>query len=74
MCVVSKRESPAEMWGFFKPIIMRRKIKSGIIYSTILKPGQRATDKRYRDGVDTGRFSSNTIPLPLKPKNSVNKN
>ena len=35
---------------------MRRKIKSGIIYSTILKPGQRATDKRYKDGVDTGRF------------------
>ena len=50
---------------------MRRKIKSGIIYSTILKPGQRAIDKRYKDGVGTGRFSSNTIPLPLKPKSSL---
>lgn len=38
------------------------------MYSTILKPGQRTTDKRYKDGVDTGRFSVNTIPFPIKPK------
>lgn len=23
-------------------------------------------DKRYKDGVDKGRFGNNTIPLPLK--------
>ena len=47
---------------------MRKRIKTNIVYSTILKPGERATDKRYKDGVDTGRFSSNKIPLPLKPR------
>lgn len=47
---------------------MRRRIKGGIVYSTRLKPGERAMDKRYKDGVDTGRFSSNRVPLPLKPK------
>lgn len=47
---------------------MRRRIKKGIVYSTRLKPGERAMDKRYKDGVDTGRFSKNTIPLPLKPR------
>lgn len=47
---------------------MRKRIKKGIVYSTILKPGERAKDKRYKDGVDTGRFSSNKIPLPLKPR------
>ena len=74
MCVWLVNEKALQKCGaFLKPIIMRRKIKSGIIYSTILKPGQRATDKRYKNGVDTGRFSSNTIPLPLKPRNSVNK-
>lgn len=46
---------------------MRRRIKPNVVYSTILKPGERATDKRYKDGVDTGRFSSNRVPLPLKP-------
>lgn len=33
------------------------------------KPGERKwLDGRYKDGVDKGRFSSNTIPLPLKPR------
>lgn len=50
---------------------MRRRIKSNIVYSTVIKPGQRPTDKRYKDGVDTGRFSSNRVPLPLKPKSPV---
>ena len=72
MCVWLVNKKALQKCGaFLKPIIMRRKIKSGIIYSTILKPGQRAIDKRYKDGVDTGRFSSNTIPLPLKPKSSL---
>lgn len=53
---------------------MRKRIKPNIVYSTILKPGERATDKRYKDGVDTGRFSSNKIPLPLKPKTIPNAN
>ena len=72
MCVWLVNEKALQKCGaFLKPIIMRRKIKSGIIYSTILKPGQRATDKRYKDGVDTGRFSSNKVPLPLKPMSPV---
>ena len=74
MCVWLVNEKALQKCGaFLKPIIMRRKIKSGIIYSTILKPGQRATDKRYKDGVDTGRFSSNKVPLPLKPMNPISK-
>lgn len=60
------------MWGFFmKFIIMRKRItaKQRIVWSTsTLKPGERAMDKRYKDGVDTGRFSSNKLPLPLKPR------
>ena len=72
MCVWLVNEKALQKCGaFFKPIIMKRKIKSGIIYSTILKPGQRATDKRYKDGVDTGRFSSNKVPLPLKPMSPI---
>jgi hypothetical protein len=74
MCVWLVNEKALQKCGaFLKPIIMRRKIKSGIIYSTILKPGERAIDKRYKDGVDTGRFSSNKVPLPLKPMNPISK-
>lgn len=50
---------------------MRKRIKPNIVYSTILKPGERATDKRYKDGVDTGRFSSNRILLPTKPMSEL---
>jgi len=49
---------------------MRKRItaKQIIVWSTSqIKPGQRPMDKRYKDGVDTGRFSTNRIPLPLKP-------
>lgn len=48
---------------------MRNRIKSKqrIVWSTSLRPGERAMDRRYKEGVDTGRFSSNNIPLPLKP-------
>lgn len=53
---------------------MRKRIKGKIVYSTILKPGERATDKRYKDGVDTGRFSKHTIPLPLKPRETIINN
>jgi len=36
------------------------------------KPGERKyIDGRFKDGVDTGRFSSNKIPLPLKPTSPV---
>lgn len=71
MCVLVNKRALQKCGAFLKLIIMRRKIKSGIIYSTILKPGQRATDKRYKDGVDTGRFSSNKVPLPLKPMSPI---
>lgn len=65
------------MWGFFKPFIMRKRTiaKQRIVWSTsTLKPGERSMDKRYKDGVDTGRFSSNRIPLPLKPRNNDERN
>ena len=48
--------------------------KGQIAYTTRLKPGERSMDKRYKDGVDTGRFSTNRIPLPLKSKTSQNAN
>lgn len=36
------------------------------------KPGERKyIDGRFKDGVDTGRFSSNNIPLPIKPNSSI---
>ena len=70
ICVWLVNESPAAMWGFFiKFIIMIvYKKKSGKRLTKILKPGERAMDGRFKDGVDTGRFSKNTIPLPLKPR------
>ena len=51
--------SPAEMWGsFIKLVSMKRRDA---------KPGERKyIDGRFKDGVDTGRFSSNKIPLPIK--------
>lgn len=42
--------------------------KDGKRITKILKPGERAIDGRFKDNVDTGRFSSNKIPLPLKPR------
>jgi len=52
---------------------MRKRIKSkkNMVWTTSFKPGQRETDKRYKDGVDTGRFSNSTVPLPLKPRVEV---
>lgn len=47
------------------------KKKTGKRLTKILKPGEREMDGRFKDGVDTGRFSSNNIPLPLKPKSPV---
>ena len=47
------------------------KKKTGKRLTKILKPGERAIDGRFKDNVDTGRFSSNNVPLPLKPKSPV---
>ena len=47
------------------------KKKNGKRLTKILKPGERAIDGRFKDNVDTGRFSSNNVPLPLKPKSPV---
>lgn len=44
--------------------------KDGKRITKILKPGERIMDGRFKDNVDTGRFSSNRIPLPLKFKNN----
>jgi hypothetical protein len=56
---------------FLNLITMRRRIKSKkkMVWTTSFKP--RETDKRYKDGVDTGRFSNNTVPLPLKTRVDV---
>ena len=47
----------------------RRRIKANMVWTTSFK--QRETDKRYKDGVDKGRFSNNTIPLPLKSRTEL---
>jgi hypothetical protein len=47
------------------------KKKNGKRLTKILKPGERAIDGRFKDNVDTGRFSSNNVPLPLKPMSPV---
>lgn len=47
------------------------KKKTGKRLTKILKPGEREMDGRFKDGVDTGRFSSSNIPLPLKPKSPI---
>ena len=61
------------MWGSFIKFISMivYKKKTGKRLTKILKPGEREIDGRFKDGVDTGRFSSNKIPLPLKPKSPV---
>ena len=52
------------MWGSFIKLVSMKKHDA--------KPGERKyIDGRFKDGVDTGRFSSNKIPLPLKPKSPV---
>ena len=46
------------MWGSFIKLVSMKRIDA--------KPGERKyIDGRFKDGVDTGRFSSNKVPLPL---------
>ena len=61
------------MWGSFIKFISMivYKKKTGKRLTKILKPGEREIDGRFKDGVDTGRFSNNTIPLPLKPMSPI---
>ena len=48
------------MWGSFIKLVSMKRIDA--------KPGERKyIDGRFKDGVDTGRFRSNKIPLPIKP-------
>ena len=52
------------MWGSFIKLVSMKRIDA--------KPGERKyIDGRFKDGVDTGRFSSNKVPLPLKPMSPI---